>query len=204
MDLYLSYQHLCFHRAVHKDGIRCLELLLKADHTYFKDHRGRTVLHHAAEVGSMMACELVLGLRADAVHDLDRMVSRFNENTIPTVDVSNSLIGKLRSWCVDVTLYQTQGRTPLHYAAACSRVDVCALLLDRGCEAAQRDLTGKTAIEYAREKKFDYVVALLTCHETSVADFARASRYVGMGMCAWVSVTWNSNCNAGRQVFHPC
>ena len=61
-------------RAVHRDGIRCLERLLKADQTYFKDHKGRTVLHHAAEVGSIAACELVLGLRADAVHDLDRMV----------------------------------------------------------------------------------------------------------------------------------
>lgn len=91
---------------------------------------------------------------------------------------------------------KTQGRTPLHYAAACSRVDVCALLLDRGCEAAQRDLTGKAAIEYAREKKFDYVVALLTCHETSVADFLRASRYVGMGMCARISVTWHSQCRS--------
>ena len=70
-----------------------------------------------------------------------------------------------------------KGRTPLHYAAACSRVDVCALLLDRGSDAAHRDLTGKTAIEYARLKRFDYVVALLTCHGTAVADFARTSRY---------------------------
>lgn len=129
------------HWAVHQEGVKCLELLLKADHTYFKDHKGRTVLHVAAEVGCTGGCELVLQLRADAVHDLDRM-----------------------------------GRTPLHYAAACSRVDVCALLLDRGSDASQRDLLGKTAIEYARQKRFDYVVALLTCHETSVADFAKASR----------------------------
>ena len=59
-------------------------------------------------------------------------------------------------------------------------MDVCALLLDRGGDASQRDLAGKTAIEYARQKKLDYVVALLTCHGTAVADFARASRYVGM------------------------
>lgn len=69
-----------------------------------------------------------------------------------------------------------QGRTPLHYAAACSRVDICALLLDRGCDASQRDLTGKTPLDYARIKKLDYVVALLTCHSSAVADFARASR----------------------------
>ena len=64
----------CTHRAVHQVGIKCLDLLLKTDHTYFKDHRGRTVFHCAAEVGSVAACELVLTMRADAVHDLDRMV----------------------------------------------------------------------------------------------------------------------------------
>ena len=63
------------HRAIHQDGVRCLELLLKADHTYFKDHRGRTVLHLSAEAGCLSACQLILRLRADAVHDLDRMVS---------------------------------------------------------------------------------------------------------------------------------
>ena len=46
----------------------------KSGSDVFKDHKGRTVLHHAAEVGSIAACQLVLGLRADAVHDLDRMV----------------------------------------------------------------------------------------------------------------------------------
>jgi len=69
-----------------------------------------------------------------------------------------------------------QGRGPLHYAAACSCVDVCALLLDRGADASQRDSTGRTPLDYARIKKMDYVVALLTCHGTAVADFARASR----------------------------
>ncbi len=55
-------------------------------------------------------------------------------------------------------------------------MDVCALLLDRGSDATQRDSTGRTALDYARVKSLDYVVALLTCHGTAVADFARASR----------------------------
>lgn len=76
-----------------------------------------------------------------------------------------------------VSTCKLQGRTPLHYAAACSRVDVCALLLDRGCDATQKDSAGKTPLDYSRIKKLDYVVALLTCHGTAVADFARASRY---------------------------
>lgn len=71
-----------------------------------------------------------------------------------------------------------QGRTPLHYAAACSRVDVSALLLDYGADASQRDSTSKTALHYAREKRLDYVVALLSCHGNAVADFVKASRYV--------------------------
>ena len=76
----------------------------------------------------------------------------------------------------DSTHTHAQGHTPLHYAAACSRVDVCALLLDLGADASQRDSTGLSPLHYARRKKLDYVVALLTCHGTAVADFARASR----------------------------
>ena len=53
---------------------------------------------------------------------------------------------------------------------------MCALLLDRGSDAAQKDLSGSTAVEYARKKKLDYVVALLTCHTTALADFTMASQ----------------------------
>ena len=42
--------------------------------TYFKDQRGRTVMHHAAEKGSMAACELILRMRRDAIYDTDKMV----------------------------------------------------------------------------------------------------------------------------------
>ena len=59
-------------------------------------------------------------------------------------------------------------------------MDVCAVLLDRGCDASQKDVAGNTPLEYARLKKLDYVVALLTCHGTAVADFARASRQVNV------------------------
>ena len=43
--------------------------------TYFKDHRGKTVMHMAAEKGSMSGCEVILKLRPDAIHDTDKMVS---------------------------------------------------------------------------------------------------------------------------------
>lgn len=59
---------------MHKEGTQCLQLLLKPDMTYFKDHRGRTVMHHASETGSMEACELILKMRPDAIYDTDKMV----------------------------------------------------------------------------------------------------------------------------------
>ena len=77
-----THTHTHAHRAIHQEGVRCLELLLKADHTYFKDHRGRTVLHLSAEAGSLAACELILHLRGDAIHDLDRMVDTPHEQPV--------------------------------------------------------------------------------------------------------------------------
>ena len=61
-------------RAIHKDSTLCLQLLLKPDMTYFKDSRGRTVMHMAAELGAMAACDVILKLRLDALHDTDKKV----------------------------------------------------------------------------------------------------------------------------------
>lgn len=61
-------------RSVHKENSHCLQLLLKPDMTYFKDRRGKTVMHKAAEIGSMAACEVILKMRSDAIHDMDKMV----------------------------------------------------------------------------------------------------------------------------------
>lgn len=43
--------------------------------TYFKDHRGRTVIHLAAKDGAMAACELIIKMRRDAIFDTDKQVS---------------------------------------------------------------------------------------------------------------------------------
>ena len=64
----------CISRAIHREGSRSLQLLLKPDMTYFKDHLGKTLMHVAAEKGSMAACEVVLKLRPDAIHDRDKKV----------------------------------------------------------------------------------------------------------------------------------
>ena len=61
-------------RAIHRTGTECLRLLLKPDMTYFKDHRGRTVIHLAAKDGAMAACELIIKMRRDAIFDTDKQV----------------------------------------------------------------------------------------------------------------------------------
>ena len=118
-------------------------------------------MHRAAFKGSILACNLILTLRGDALHDTDKEVRSIIDGHAPTYMCPSP-----------------QGHTPLHYAAANNKVDVCALLLDRGADAALRDLSGHTPLDYAYMKRLDYVVALFTCHETSVADFTRASRCV--------------------------
>ena len=62
------------HRGVHREGVQCLQLLLKPDMTYFKDHKGRTVILFASEQGAMTACEVILKMRGDAIYDTDKMV----------------------------------------------------------------------------------------------------------------------------------
>ncbi|KAI6660523.1 Ankyrin repeat domain-containing protein 55-like [Oopsacas minuta] len=61
------------HWAVHTDNAKCLRRLLKLESTFFKDHKGKTVLHEAAEMGSIPAMKAVLSLRRDAVCDVDKL-----------------------------------------------------------------------------------------------------------------------------------
>ena len=56
------------------------------------------------------------------------------------------------------------------------RVDICYLLLNKGADASQRDLEKKTPLDYALMKQNEFVVALFTCHDTSVGDFIRLQR----------------------------
>ena len=64
----------------------------------------------------------------------------------------------------------------MHYAMAGNKVDVCHLLLNSGADAAQYDAERMTPLDYARQKNNPLAVALMTCHEGSVADFIRQRR----------------------------
>ena len=59
-----------------------------------------------------------------------------------------------------------------------NKVDVCHLLLNRGADATQCDADRMMPLDYARMKDHPLAVALMTCHEGSVADFIRQRRSV--------------------------
>ena len=94
-------------------------------------------------------------MRGDSIHDTDRQVQYY---------------------CHPINDYLIKGRTPLHYAAAIDRVDICYLLLNRGADATQEDSRGKTPLDYALTNQNEYAVALFTCHTTSIGDFTKLQR----------------------------
>lgn len=59
--------------AVRPDSAAVLTMIVDEPSTYFKDRVGRTVLHTAAERGSLLAIEHILSIRPDAIEDEDRM-----------------------------------------------------------------------------------------------------------------------------------
>lgn len=59
-------------RAIHPDSIATFRLLITYPATFFRDVRGRTVAHTAAERGSVLATEAILAIRPEAVDDLDK------------------------------------------------------------------------------------------------------------------------------------
>eukprot|EP00050_Salpingoeca_kvevrii_P009466 m.3156 g.3156 ORF g.3156 m.3156 type:complete len:1233 (+) comp2270_c0_seq1:75-3773(+) len=58
--------------AVHVENTDCLELLMDYNATFYKDVKGRTVLHTAAERGALNAARLILKLRPDSIEDMDK------------------------------------------------------------------------------------------------------------------------------------
>jgi ankyrin repeat protein len=59
--------------AVRPDSIAVLAMIVDEASTYFKDRVGRTVMHTAAERGSVLAIEHILSIRPDAIEDEDKM-----------------------------------------------------------------------------------------------------------------------------------
>jgi ankyrin repeat protein len=57
--------------AVHTNSIDALNLLLDYEGSFFKDRKGRTAMHTAAERGAILAIEAILTVRPDSIEDTD-------------------------------------------------------------------------------------------------------------------------------------
>lgn len=53
------------------------------------------------------------------------------------------------------------GKTPLMVAARAGKEAIVAALLDAGAKTGMKDASGKTALDYARQKKRNYIVEVL-------------------------------------------
>lgn len=59
------------HWSVRSGKAKCLKRLLTYQNSFCMDNQGRSVVHHAAEVGAKKAIKCILSLRPQAVHDVD-------------------------------------------------------------------------------------------------------------------------------------
>jgi ankyrin repeat protein len=82
------------HWSIHKNDTSCLKLLLTHESSKFRCHKGKTVIHYAAEQGSADCACITMAVRPNCVDDTDN-----------------------------------EGRTALHWAAACQKPEVIRAVL---------------------------------------------------------------------------
>jgi uncharacterized protein len=119
-------------------------------------------LHLAAAFGGPEATALLL---AHGAH-----VHRFSRNPLHNqalhacmaLSQNCETVRLLIEQGADVNMAQAGGYTPLHQAAANGRADLVGILLEAGANQELRCHQGKTPMDYARERKHDGVVQLLS------------------------------------------
>eukprot|EP01135_Chromosphaera_perkinsii_P000567 Nk52_evm29s123 gene=Nk52_evmTU29s123 len=104
----------------------CLLLLYKGPAFEFKDNRGKTALHYAAEMGYLSCVNCILNENPSSIYDVD-----------------------------------SDGRTPLHWAAACMKAEIMPPLINAGVPLTQKDAVGKTALDYSKLKNDESGITIL-------------------------------------------
>ena len=128
---------------------------------------GWTPLHLAAAFGGPEATAWLL--------DHGAQVNQFSRNPMRNqalhacialgrnTETAAVLIGR----GAELNTAQAGGYVPLHQAAAAGLVEMTRVLVDAGADLGQRCDQGKKPVDYARERKHDRVVALLSAAETA-------------------------------------
>ncbi|XP_062510014.1 uncharacterized protein LOC134186110 isoform X2 [Corticium candelabrum] len=170
------------HWAVHKKDAKSLKLVLKHNGTFYKDMKGRTVLHIAADMGSMPCCQLILSTRRDSVNDADK-----NGRTPlhwaavrSRVDVCALLLDR----GADASERDYEGLTALDYARRKNLTYVEALLTCH--DAALADYI-KSGSEVSLESSLFHLNS-----STSVAELSPSSNTVGSSLNSVAPLQTNS------------
>jgi len=112
----------------------------------FKDEKGRTPLHYAAESGNYSMAEKLIGYGADVnSRDVEGLTPLHIACRKGFVNIAELLIEA----GADVNAKTLKGQTPLHYAAFYNHFEIAALLIEKGASADARNSFGATPLHYA-------------------------------------------------------
>jgi uncharacterized protein len=141
-----------------------IESLLRQDAMLVHESSGDgwAPLHLAAAFGGPQATALLLSHGAH--------VHRFSRNPLHNqplhacvaISQDGETVRVLIEQGADVNMAQAGGYTPLHQAAANGRADLVQILLGAGADRAMLCHQGKTPADYARERKHESVLQVLS------------------------------------------
>ncbi|KAF7260347.1 hypothetical protein EG68_02231 [Paragonimus skrjabini miyazakii] len=98
-----------------KHGFRCLEHLLTRHRAHTLDPNGQTILHHAAVLGLLNACRIIL---KHTGHTLIDMVDRYNRTALhlATITGNGNIVKLLLEYQAKPDICDVQGFSPVHHA----------------------------------------------------------------------------------------
>jgi ankyrin repeat protein len=133
-------------------------LLQKKENPNIADADGRTALMHAAMNGNVEIVQLLLdyGAKVNATDSAGSTALHWAaERGQP--DTARTLIAARAAVDAD----NKQGATPLMKAAATGSAPTVDLLLAAGADPKRQDYTGRSALDYARDKRLTAIVQRL-------------------------------------------
>jgi len=116
---------------------------------------GQTLLHLAVESRSTKTVALLLD-NGSELSARDRERKSVLHITVERRD--KQIVSLLIAKEAEVNLVNKQGCTPLHHAARRNYGKITKLLLDGGADVTIRDITGRTATDWAKEKDCQYAL----------------------------------------------
>ncbi|HEX6771000.1 MAG TPA: ankyrin repeat domain-containing protein [Acidobacteriaceae bacterium] len=122
---------------------------------------GWPLLHLAAAFADEPTVQLLLDAGADVKQLSETPMRNQALHAVLALSKDAAVTRLLIERGADVNAAQTAGYRPLHQAAVTGREDLVRILLDAGADRTARCDRGKTPAEYARERGYDAVAAML-------------------------------------------